>query len=77
MENLYTQLRARQDQFCFRPVWSQLFGWLLEVLRNQRTLSAFWHELHALGEAPEADPYRQYFGGLWKTRQHDWGVPPQ
>ena len=76
VEQVRAQLRARQDQFCFSPVWNRLFGSLVDVLRNQRPPLAFWHELQALGEAPEAELYRQYFLGLWQTRQPDWGTPP-
>ena len=47
------------------------------VLSNQRPPAAFWHELQAHAAAPEVEPYRQYFLGLWKTRQDEWGAPPQ
>ena len=74
--DLKAQLAVQQKHFQFTPVWSQLFGSLLEVLMNQRTPSMFWQELQSLGPAPEVDPYRQYFLGLWKNRQSDWGAPP-
>lgn len=77
VERLRTELQARQDQFAFSPRWSQLFGSLLNVLQNQRSPLTFWHELQALGDTPEADLYRQYFLGIWKTRQADWGATPQ
>ena len=77
VEQLRAQLRARQDQFCFSPVWSRLFGTLLDVLHKQRPPLALWHELQALGELPEAELYRQYFLGIWHTRQDDWGAPPE
>ncbi len=77
VEQLRKQLRARQEHFCFSPLWSQFFGSLLDVLRNQRPPAALWQELQAHGAAPEVDPYRQYFLGLWKTRQNEWGSLPQ
>ena len=77
VEQLRQQLRARQAHFCFSPLWSQFFGSLLDVLSNQRPPAAFWHELQAHAAAPEVEPYRQYFLGLWKTRQDEWGAPPQ
>ena len=77
VEQLRQQLRARQAHFCFSPLWSQFFGSLLDVLSNQRPPAAFWHELQAHAVAPEVEPYRQYFLGLWKTRQDEWGAPPQ
>lgn len=76
MEQLRVQLDARQDQFCFSPMWSRLFGSLLDVLQSQRPPLAFWHELQALGETPEAELYRCYFLGIWKTRQAAWGASP-
>ena len=72
-----TELRARQDQFAFSPRWSQLFGSLLDVLLDQRSPLTFWHELQSLGDTLEAELYRQYFLGIWKTRQADWGTAPQ
>ena len=77
VEQLRQQLRARQAHFCFSPLWSQFFGSLLDVLSQQRPPAAFWHELQAHAAAPEVGPYRQYFLGLWKTRQDEWGAPPQ
>ena len=77
VEQLRQQLRARQAHFCFSPLWSQFFGSLLDVLSQQRPPAAFWHELQAHAAAPEVEPYRQYFLGLWKTRQDEWGAPPQ
>ena len=77
VEQLRQQLRARQAHFCFSPLWSQFFGSLLDVLSNQRPPAALWHELQAHAAAPEVEPYRQYFLGLWKTRQDEWGAPPQ
>lgn len=77
VERVRAQLQARQNQFAFSPRWSQLFGSLLNVLQNQRSPLTFWHELQALGDTPEANLYRQYFLGIWKTRQADWGVTPQ
>ena len=77
VEQLRQQLRARQAHFCFSPLWSQFFGSLLDVLSKQRPPAAFWHELQAHAAAPEVEPYRQYFLGLWKTRQDEWGAPPQ
>ena len=76
VERVRTQLQARQDQFCFSPMWSRLFGSLLNVLQNQRPPLTFWHELQALGDSREAELYRQYFLGVWKTRQDDWGAAP-
>ena len=77
IEQLRQQLRARQAHFCFSPLWSQFFGSLLDVLSKQRPPAAFWHELQAHAAAPEVELYRQYFLGLWKTRQDEWGAPPQ
>ena len=77
VERVRAQLQARQDQFSLSPMWSQLFGSLLDVLLNQRSPLTFWHELQALGDTPEANLYRQYFLGIWKTRQADWGTAPQ
>lgn len=75
--DLKARLAAEQPHFQFTPVWSQLFDSLVEVLINQRTPSTFWQELQSLGSAPEVEPYRHYFLGLWKSRQSDWGVPPE
>ena len=40
---------------------------------TQKNYHAFWEQ----AAAPEVEPYRQYFLGLWKTRQDEWGAPPQ
>ena len=74
--DLKAQLAARQQDFQFTPVWSQLFSSLVKVLMNERTPADFWEELKNLGPASEVDVYRHYFVELWKNRQSDWGVPP-
>jgi len=77
VERVRARLQARQDQFAFSPRWSKLFGSLLNVLQNQHSPLTFWRELQALDDTPEVNLYRQYFLGIWKTRQSDWGAAPQ
>jgi SAM-dependent methyltransferase len=71
------QVRKNLPEIAFSPLWSQLFSSLLDVLSGQKKAGDFWQELNNLGFALEAGPYRQYFLGLWKTRQHEWGPIPQ
>lgn len=77
VEQVRTQLHARRDQFCFSPLWNALFGTLIEVMLNHRPPLDLWQELDAHGALPEVELYRQYFLGIWRTRQDEWGASPQ
>lgn len=70
-------LQERLASIAFSPLWSRLFGGLLEVLAGRRTAGDFWRELRDLGSEREAEPYRRYFRGLWKARQQEWGTVPE
>ncbi|MCS6927621.1 MAG: hypothetical protein NZ578_17155, partial [Candidatus Binatia bacterium] len=76
LDLLRERLSPKLAEIAFSPLWSRLFGSLLEVLTNRKRAREFWQELAALGTAWEAEPYRRYFLSLWKTRQHEWGTPP-
>jgi SAM-dependent methyltransferase len=73
---LREQVKDNLPKIAFTPLWSRLFGFLLGVLTGQREPDEFWRELCRLGTAQEVGPYRQYFLGLWKTRQQEWGTIP-
>ena len=74
---LQEPLRERLASIAFSPLWGRLFGALLEVLAGRQAAGDFWQELRDLGAEPEAEPYRRYFRGLWKTRQQEWGIVPE
>jgi SAM-dependent methyltransferase len=74
---LREQVRENLAKVVFTPLWSWLFGGLLEVLAGDKKPADFWRTLSDLATAPEAQPYRQYFLALWKARQKEWGAVPQ
>lgn len=74
---LREQVKEHLETVVFSPLWSRLFGALLEVLAGKRSAGDFWQELQSLGTVLEAAPYRQYFLALWKTQQKDWGSVPR
>jgi len=73
---LRERMRENLAEVVFTPLWSRLFGSLLEVLADQKRPGDFWRTLSDLGTAQEAGLYRQYFLALWKTRQKEWGAVP-
>lgn len=76
MDIIREHVRPKLAAVAFSPLWTHLFGSLLDVLTNRKRAIDFWQELATLGTAREAAPYRQYFLGLWRTRQHTWGALP-
>jgi SAM-dependent methyltransferase len=76
LASLQEQVRKNLALVAFSPLWSQLFGSLLEVLSGQKGAGDFWQELNDLGSAREAGPYRRHFLALWKMRQQEWGIAP-
>jgi len=73
-------LRARAEavavQVAYSPLWTELFGGVLEVAADTLPAATMWNTLADDTRGEEVMMFREWFREMWKNNERAWGPAP-
>lgn len=77
LDVLRKQAQSVSNRIEYTPLWTHLFDSILSVATGQLDARKLWDELADDARGEEVPMFREWFLGLWKGNEQNWGPAPQ